>query len=817
MHQRLLGAAILAALLSSSAFAQHSDLTVDRIMQAPETWIGAWPTNQAWAIDGSALYFWWNPRGEFPSDSLYKVVRGSTEPVRVSPEERRAPRPTFSGWRHGEHVFDRDFRRMVFSHQGDIHLVETRSGEVTRLTQTLASHSNPRFSRDGEAVIFRRDNQLFRRDLSIGLERQLTDLRAGNDPADPELDEQQRFIRDAEDRLIGYVRQQREEREAREAAIEQDQDARGLPPTHYFGDRNLQQLAIDPAERFVAFTLAQRNQDTRGTEIHNYIAETGYAENIDARPKVGSPIYAAELFIQDLQRDTTYRIDLHQLPGSYDIPEFRRERGETVDTATTKRSLFTSLPNWSGDGRYAIVDVRAADNKTRWIARLNPETGDLSVIDRQHDEAWIAGPGIGWWGGGGTFGWLLDNRTIYFQSERSGFSHLYTADVESGTVRALTSGDWEVFSPMLSRDGRTWYFTSSEGSPFERHVYRMSVDGGNRERLTSMVGNNEAAFDPREEMLGLLFSETTRPPEIYLQPIPQRNRQTEARRITHSPTDEWLAYDWREGEIIQIPASDGVGVHTQIFRPENPNGAAVFFVHGAGYLQNVHNWWSQYFREYMFHNMLTDLGYTVLNVDFRASAGYGRDWRTDIYRHMGGRDLQDYVDASRYVNQHYGIDPQRVFIYGGSYGGFITMMALFTEAEHFGGGAALRSVTDWAHYSHPYTSNILNTPQEDSLAYVRSSPIYFAEGLEDPLLITHGIVDVNVQFQDVVRLAQRLIELGKEDWEMAVYPVEDHGFTEPESWADQYRRILKYIRLSVGPEEAAREQVPYLRTHSEAH
>jgi dipeptidyl aminopeptidase/acylaminoacyl peptidase len=567
----------------------------------------------------------------------------------------------------------------------------------------------------------------------------------------------------------------------------------------------------------VAFTLAQRNQDTRGTEIHNYIAETGYAENIDARPKVGSPIYAAELFIQDLQRDTTYRIDLHQLPGSYDIPEFRRERGETVDTATTKRSMFTSLPNWSGDGRYAIVDVRAADNKTRWIARLNPETGELSVIDRQHDEAWIAGPGIGWWGGGGTLGWLPDNRTIYFQSERSGFSHLYTADVESGTIRALTSGEWEVFSPTLSRDGRNWYFTSSEGSPFERHVYRMPVDGGNRERLTSMVGNNEAAFDPREEMLGLLFSETTRPPEIYLQPIPQRNRQTEARRITHSPTDEWLAYDWREGEIIQIPASDGVGVHTQIFRPENPNGAAVFFVHGAGYLQNVHNWWSQYFREYMFHNMLTDLGYTVLNVDFRASAGYGRDWRTDIYRHMGGRDLQDYVDASRYVNQHYGIDPQRVFIYGGSYGGFITMMALFTEAEHFGGGAALRSVTDWAHYSHPYTSNILNTPQEDSLAYVRSSPIYFAEGLEDPLLITHGIVDVNVQFQDVVRLAQRLIELGKEDWEMAVYPVEDHGFTEPESWADQYRRILKYIRLSVGPEEAAREQVPYLRTHSEAH
>jgi dipeptidyl aminopeptidase/acylaminoacyl peptidase len=815
MFVRIIGAAILVMGLSASAFAQHSELSVDRIMQAPETWIGAWPSAHSWAIDGSALYFWWNPRGEFPSDSLFKVVRGGTEAVQVSPEERRGPRPTFNGWHHGDHVFDRDFRRMVFTHQGDVYTADVSTGATTRLTQTLANHANARFSMDGQAVIFRRDNQLFRRNLATGLERQLTDLRSGREPSDSELDEQQRFLRDAEDRLIGYIRQQREEREAREEAQERDRDARGLPPTHYLGDRNLQQLAIDPTERFVAFTLAHGQPDSPIAEIHNYITESGYAENIETRWKVGSPVRGADLYIQDLQRDTTFQIDLHQLPGAYDIPEFRRERGETVDTATTQRMMLTSVPRWSGDGRYAILDVRAADNKTRWITRLNPETGDLTVIDRQHDEAWIAGPGIGWWGGGGTLGWLPDNRTIYFQSERTGFSHLYTANVESGEVRALTSGEWEVFSPMLSRDGRTWYFTSSEGSPFERHFYRMPVDGGNRERLTHMVGNNGVALDPREEMLGLLFSEITRPPEIFLQPIPRRNRTAEARRITHSPTEEWLAHDWREGEIIQIPASDGVGVHTQIFRPENPNGAAVFFVHGAGYLQNVHRGWSQYFREYMFHNMLTDLGYTVLNVDFRASAGYGRDWRTAIYRHMGGRDLQDYVDASRYVNEQYGIDPQRVFIYGGSYGGFITMMALFTEAEHFGGGAALRSVTDWAHYNHPYTSNILNLPHEDTLAYTRSSPIYFAEGLEDPLLITHGIVDVNVQFQDVVRLAQRLIELGKEDWEMAVYPVEDHGFTEPESWADQYRRILQYIRLSVGPEDAAIEQVPYLRNRSQ--
>ena len=202
----------------------------------------------------------------------------------------------------------------------------------------------------------------------------------------------------------------------------------------------------------------------------------------------------------------------------------------------------------------------------------------------------------------------------------------------------------------------------------------------------------------------------------------------------------------------------------------------------------------------MFNNMLTDLGYYVINVDYRASAGYGRDWRTAVYRHMGGRDLQDQVDASRYLASTYDIEPERIAIYGGSYGGFIALMALFTEAEHFGAAAALRSVTDWAHYNHGYTSNILNTPVTDSLAYARSSPINFSEGLEDPLLMAHGMIDSNVHFQDIVRLTQRLIELGKEDWELAVFPIERHGFTEPDSWTDEYRRILKLIKDNVGPE-----------------
>ena len=190
--------------------------------------------------------------------------------------------------------------------------------------------------------------------------------------------------------------------------------------------------------------------------------------------------------------------------------------------------------------------------------------------------------------------------------------------------------------------------------------------------------------------------------------------------------------------------------------------------------------------------------------DYRASAGYGRDWRTGIYEHMGGKDLDDVVDAAKFVVATEKVNPKRIGVYGGSYGGFITLMAMFTTPDVFAAGAALRPVTDWAHYNHGYTAPILNLPQTNLEAYKRSSPIYFADGLKGHLLICHGMVDSNVFFQDTVRLMQRLIELRKENWSVAPYPVENHSFTEETSWADEYKRILKLFE-TVPPQVGGRE------------
>lgn len=314
-------------------------------------------------------------------------------------------------------------------------------------------------------------------------------------------------------------------------------------------------------------------------------------------------------------------------------------------------------------------------------------------------------------------------------------------------------------------------------------------------KLTSLPGEHEVVFSPDEKKLAEVYSYSNQPHEVFLSD-PGTGTPL---RVTTSPSPEFLAQKWIDPAIVEIPARDGKKVPGRIYRPANARrgGPAVIFVHGAGYLQNVHKWWSSYFREYMFHHILVANGYTVLDIDYRASSGYGRDWRTAIYRHMGGKDLADQLDAVQWLVNTQGVNPKKIGIYGGSYGGFITLMALFTSPDTFAAGAALRPVTDWAHYNHGYTSNILNEPHKDAEAYRKSSPIYHAQGLKSALLICHGMVDVNVHFQDSVRLAQRLIELGKENWELATYPVEDHGFVEPSSWVDEYKRIFKLFEKNL--------------------
>jgi acetyl esterase/lipase len=462
------------------------------------------------------------------------------------------------------------------------------------------------------------------------------------------------------------------------------------------------------------------------------------------------------------------------------------------------RPLFVHDPIFAINKPLALLDVRAADNKDRWIVSVNLLNGEITELEHQHDEAWIGGPGINEWNmSAGILGFVQQDEVIYFQSEENGFSQLYELNLTTKKKELVYPGGqgFEISEVMLSKDGQRYFIVHNANNP--RALQGAWLHRIHR-KLVPVISNTSGGFkdltiSPNEQQVAYLNATANAPWELFI-----GSMDKPAIQLTKSQSPKFSAYPWRTPEYITFKASDGINVFARLYQPAaaKRNGAAVLFVHGAGYLQNAHAWWSHYYREYMFHNLLVDQGYTVLDVDYRASAGYGRDYRTAVYRHMGGRDVQDFIDSKKYLAT-LNIDTNRVGIYGGSYGGFVTLMSLFQHPDAFACGAALRSVTDWAHYNHEYTSNILNYPETDPSAYKKSSPIYYAEGLNKPLLMLHGMVDDNVQFQDIVRLQQRLIELGKTNWELAAYPVEAHGFQEAYSWYDEYRRIYELFQKNL--------------------
>ena len=791
-------------LLATTLGAQQSkfDFSIKNIMRGPELY-GREPAQVRWSPDGQWIYFNWLPAGTDWRDTQLRPYRvkaaAGSKPESMTPAQMEEVGVLIA---NGAYSPDRTRRAVDFN--GDLYIVDLSQGNsVRRLTETLAIESAPRFSNDGQKVLFLRDGNAYSLELSGGLTKQLTDIRAADavggianvalggrgggvgsgrggaaldGPTPPQRGGAvvtQRGSLEADQRaLFEVIRDQ-----ARADSIRRAETALRPAPmiktvTLMTGER-LGNLSVSPNGSAVIFTTFLPASEARNGIVPNYVTASGYTEEINGRGKVG-----------DAQGNG--RIGYQSLPSG-DVKWLR-----PIDSDTAANG---NVVGWNESGTQALIVGSARNLKTRQLSTVDAATGAVKAIDVLRDTAWVGGPC-----GFNCAGFYDGGKRVYFVSESNGFAQLYSTAADGSDKQALTgSGKWEIYDVALSNDRKSFYFHSSETSAFNRDFYQMSINDGARTKLTVGLGSHTVSLSPDEQWLADVYSTANRPGEVFV-----GKRGTSGAQLTTSPTADWLAFNWLKSELIMIPASDGVKVPAHIYKPKDvgarSNGAAVIFVHGAGYLHNVTNGFkANYPREYMFNQYLASKGYTVIDIDYRGSAGYGRDWRTAIYRFMGGRDLQDQVDGSKYLTNNFGINPERIGMYGGSYGGFMTLMALFTEPKYFGAGAALRSVTDWAHYNHGYTGAILNLPQNDSIAYHRSSPIFHAEGLEDPLLMLHGMVDTNVNFQDIVLLTQRLIELGKKDWSLAPYPVEDHGFVRPSSWTDEYGRIFDFFEKTIGP------------------
>lgn len=771
--------------LPAIALAQDAPLTIEQVMADPD-WIGP-PVEQAWwAWDGKSVQYTLKREGSLVRDTFVQPVAGGAA-QRVGDGERGsldAAAPTY----------DAQHARMAFVRNGDIFVRDLRSGALTQLTRSEAGESQPRFAPDG-GVVWRAGGDWFRWTPQGGV-AQAAVAKAEKDPdAAPKPDalreQQLRTLQTlAKDRAL------REETRKQAEAWRRADPSRAPLPAYLGDDVSIIDSALSPDARWLLVVTQAKGADAgQAGKMPKYVTESGYEEFEETHTRVGrnSPP-GQRLWLVDAASASVRELKFDALPGIADDPlaALRKQAGKEalkgnrdVQVATSGDNGDASNLRWSDDGSSAAVMVRAIDNKDRWIATVDTANAKLVPRHRLHDKAWT-----NW--GFNDFGWLPDNRTLWWLSEESGWSHLYASD--GGKPRALTSGRWEASQPQVSADGRAFFFLCNRQRPGVYEVCTVGARGGEVREVTALRGVEDFSLSPDGSTLLVRHSSSYLPPQLSV--VDADGGQQQAHPLTDTRNAAFKAREWIQPEMVQVPSRHGAGtVWGKFYGPKQYEPGRkypiVMFVHGAGYLQNVSDRYPNYFREQMFHNLLVQKGYLVLDLDYRGSEGYGRDWRTAIYRNMGHPELDDYLDGLDWLVANKQGDRDRAGIYGGSYGGFMTFMALFRKPGAFKAGAALRPVVDWTQYNHEYTSNILNTPELDPEAYRTSSPIEYAAGLQDHLLIAHGMIDDNVFFKDSVDLTQKLIELHKDNWSIAPYPLERHGFTRADSWLDEYKRVLK--------------------------
>ena len=445
----------------------------------------------------------------------------------------------------------------------------------------------------------------------------------------------------------------------------------------------------------------------------------------------------------------------------------------------------------SANGSYVAADLTGPPMKKREVKVFNLESNKPTTVFEDSTDGWLYNTEIAF---------APSGDKLMLLSEKDGWNHIYTVNPDGSEFRQHTKGTFEIsWVEWLNSD--EIIYASSEVDPGERHLYRMNISKNETEKLTTQTGfrqNFELSHD--NKFVIYQYSYFNEPFELYSLNL---NKDDGEKRLTQTIPERFSEIDWQKEDYTRFTARDGetelsMSVLEPIDNTDQSVHPVVVFVHGAGSLQNVYKGWSNnYYREYMFHQYLTAKGYYVIEVDYRHSTGYGRDFREDVTDWMGKYETRDIIDGIDYLAEHYPqADTSRVGIYGGSYGGFMSLYATSVAPDYFDAAAALRAVTNWENYynTNPwYTQPRLGTPEADSVNYARSSPITYVEELEDPVLILHGLTDNNVGFQDAAQYIEKLIQTGGKEFDMMMYPTERHSFQDPDAWYDEYSRIFDFF------------------------
>ena len=449
--------------------------------------------------------------------------------------------------------------------------------------------------------------------------------------------------------------------------------------------------------------------------------------------------------------------------------------------------IYLARVNWLPDGSlYAQVQNR---EQTRLdLVRFDISTGRSTTLLTESTDVWINLNDMFRPLDGGNFIWA---------SERTGFNHLYLYDSGGNLVRQLTSGDWQVDSVAgVDQKRGVIYFTGSKDGPTERHLYRVSIEGGEIERLTPEPGTHIVALDHSFGRFVDLFSDTCTPPTITLRSLEDGSTLHKI----HTPDDPRVeTLGLAPPELVSIESRDGETLHGALYRPPSEEFGpgpypTVIYVYGGPSAQMVNDHWSMTCS--MRVQSLRSRGYLVFALDNRGSKGRGLAFEGAIRHNMGDIEVRDQVDGVHWLVGQGLADPNRVGVYGWSYGGYMTLMCLCRAPDVFKMGVAGAPVTHWDGYDTHYTERYMGTPDSNPDGYRVSSVMSHVQNLQGALLLVHGLIDENVHFRHTARLINALIKARK-PYDLHLYPDERHMPRSLEDRVYMEERISEFFERNL--------------------
>jgi dipeptidyl-peptidase-4 len=643
-------------------------------------------------------------------------------------------------------IFNSGETAILFEHDTDIWVYTIGDGNVRRLTKDKDKELEPDFSPDGLFVSFVRNNNLFVVDIGRGIQRQLT--------------------RDGGEKILnGYL----------DWVYEEELYGRGNKRGYWWS----------PDSRYIAFLRTDESPVPKFLLIDETVTDQR-VENTDY-PQAGDPNPLVRLAVAEVKKSPVLpNVGRIPVAGSKLPPSVVR-LGDSVKfinlSGYKPEDFLISRVAWSPDSKSVIFQAQDREQTFLDVNAGSVETGRTRRLFTDRTRAWVE---------------VIDNPTFLkdgtfiFQSERDGFKHLYHYGRDGKLIDQITRGKWEIsaFHGFDEANGFAYFSAIGEnGDWLNTHVYRIKLDGTGKERLTRDSGANRAVFNKDFSYFVNVRSDAMTPPQTKL----HRADGSVERVLDENPTPVLEEYALSRPEFLKVKTRDGFEMEAMMIKPPDfdPNRRypVMAYTYSGPHAPQVRNQWGG--NRFMWHQMLAQKGYIVWIVDNRTGSGKGADSTWDVYRRMGQAEVPDLEDGFTYLKSLPYVDPDRLGMWGWSYGGYITSYFM-TQSKTLKMGIAGGLVADWSLYDSIYTERYMLMPKNNPNGYSKGSVLANAASLHGRLLIIHGTMDDNVHMQNAIKLAYELQRAGKQ-FDFMPYPTQRHGVVNPLQAKHMYTMMTEYI------------------------